>query len=474
MVYLDAMKWDTTNPDPPDSPAWLARLAAAMAPWAGAGVVVAVSGGGDSVGLLRGLVSLRSELSLRLSVACLDHGTRAGASAEDAAFVADLAASLDLPWDLGHWRSARSSHFEADARRARYAWLLDRATDRGSSVVAVGHTSDDQAETILHRIVRGTGLAGLAGMAPRRPLGPGVSLARPLLGVSRCQIRDYLITLGQDWREDASNRDPSRTRTRIRHDLLPKLADDYNPGVADALIRLGRLAGAAARQADRRAIRNLNRVTISQNPDGITLDRDALRRLSRAGRTALIRLAWRRLGWPEGVMSHARWERLGTLMGETSSGRCAVGGGAEAVATPDRWTLRRRRDPRVDYSLEPRPLAVPGSVPWRGGEVVATLDAAIPAEERVDLDSVEGPLIVRSAQPGDRFAPLGLNGQSQPLADFCRGRGIPRLDRPLIPILADARGIIWVASHRIAHRVRQTEATIRTLGLRYAREIKPS
>ena len=119
---------------------------------------------------------------------------------------------------------------------------------RGAGVVAVGHNRDDQAETILHRILRGTGPRGLAGMprAGDSPRDPEIELARPLLDVSREQIRDYLQSLGQACREDASNADITRTRARIRHDLLPRLAAEYNPKVAEALVRLGELAAASA------------------------------------------------------------------------------------------------------------------------------------------------------------------------------------------------------------------------------------
>ncbi len=156
--------------------------------------VVAVSGGGDSAGLLRVLHELADRLDLRLSVAHLDHGARGPAARADAAFVAGLAASLGLAIDLGQWQPARSGHFESDARSARYAWLTEIARARGASVVAVGHTRDDQAETILHRIIRGTGVRGLAGMPRKRVLArdPTVTLVRPLLGVSRQAIRDYL------------------------------------------------------------------------------------------------------------------------------------------------------------------------------------------------------------------------------------------------------------------------------------------
>ena len=452
---------------------WLHHLAVAMTPWQGRGVIVAVSGGGDSVALLRGLADLRHEANFRLSVATLDHNTRAGGSAADAEFVADLAARHDLPFDRGHWQSERPGHFEADARRARYGWLLEVARRRGAAAVAVGHTRDDQAETILHRIIRGTGLTGLAGMAPRRPLGPGVALIRPVLAASRADLRAYLGSIGQEWRNDASNDDQGRTRARLRHDLLPRLAHDYNPNVADALIHLGQAAASAATAANRRASRRLARLTLAQDQDQITLDRPALRELPRAERVDLIRLAWRRLGWPEGRMDHARWLRLASHAGDSTPKRIDVAAGIEAVATPELWTLRRRPAPSAGSVPAPQRLPIPGSADWLGGRLSATLDQAATVDERVDFDQVVGPLIVRGNEAGDRFDPLGMAGHSQPLADFFRSRRISRTERATVPLVADARGIIWVAGHRIAHRVRRTDDTVRTLGLRHDRPVNP-
>ena len=169
-------------------------------------------------------------------------GSRGEASEADARFVADLAGIARPAVRPRPLAPERPAHFEADARRARYAWLAEVARRRGASVVAVGHTRDDQAETILHRILRGTGLRGLAGIPRCRPLADGVTLVRPLLDVGREELRAYLDGLGQPWREDATNADPSRTRARLRHDLLPRLAEDFNPDVAEALVRLGALA----------------------------------------------------------------------------------------------------------------------------------------------------------------------------------------------------------------------------------------
>ncbi len=227
---------------------WVVQVERRVARWCAQGMgkawVVAVSGGSDSVGLLRLLHHLSGPLGLQLSVAHLNHGVRGEEASADAAFVAALARSLDLPFVLGTWQPTRGTHFESDARRARYDWLTKIARERGASVIAVGHTSDDQAETILHRLIRGTGPRGLVGMRSHRALATDrqLRLVRPLLRASRQEIRDYLAALDQPYREDVSNADLSRTRARIRHDLLPKLAAEYNPRVTHALVRLGSLA----------------------------------------------------------------------------------------------------------------------------------------------------------------------------------------------------------------------------------------
>ena len=426
-------------------------------------MVVAVSGGGDSVGLLRVLHSSAEEFGLRLSVAHLDHETRGEEGRGDARFVAELAGSLGLPFDLGHWCATRPGHFEADARRARYEWLAGVAQARGSPHVAVGQTLDDQAETILHRVVRGTGLRGLAGMPVRRKLAPGVVLVRPLLGVSRGEVREYLEAIGQGFREDSTNLDTSRTRARIRLELLPELAVKYNPGVAEALVRLARIASDSSRALERLASARMVGILLESEADRLVLDRPALAKLDPPGRSEVLRLAWRRAGWPEGAMDARRWRRLAGL----GWSRLSAGAGVEASATPDRLILCRSLDEPGPSRREPVPLPVPGWASWEGGRIGTTLDPDDPRDESVDLDAVVLPLTIRQGEPGDRFEPLGLGEGSQPLNDFFRGRRVPRTRRSSVPIVCDQAGIIWVVGHRISHRVRLTGATTRTLGLRF-------
>jgi len=450
----------------PASPQWLARLRRSLGRLADPVVVVAVSGGGDSIGLLRALAGLAPDLGLRLSVAHLDHGTRGAEGRGDAEFVAGLAGRYGLPFDLGRWAPTRPGHFEADARRARYGWLAEVAGRRGAGAVAVGQTLDDQAETILHRIVRGTGVGGLAGMPRRRRLAPGVVLIRPLLGVSRREVRDYLAAIGQEFREDSSNLDTTRTRARIRLDLLPKLADEYNPAVVAALVRLGRLAAETDRAASRRIGRLARGLVIEANPGCVVLDRPGLARLRPFERAEIIRVAWRSVGWPEGEMDARRWRRLAALVLAERT-QMSVGAEVEAKRTQDCLTLRR--SPVLPDPDNPTTavLKIPGVVAWENGRILAILNGEESRDESVDLNRIVPPLVVRQAGPGERFEPLGMDGRSQTLNDFFRGRRVDRARRATVPIVCDRDGIVWVVGHRISHRVRLTEATRQTLGLRF-------
>jgi tRNA(Ile)-lysidine synthase len=464
--------------------AWIDRVERLVARWCEQGLgktwVVAVSGGGDSVGLLLVLHRLAGSLGLRLSVAHMDHGVRGEEARADASFVADLAGSLDLPFVLGGWQPTRSGHFEADARRARYEWLAGVARGQRASAVAVGHTLDDQAETILHRIVRGTGPHGLAGMRSSRVLArkPKLTLVRPFLAVTRREVRAYLAACEQPFREDASNADRSRTRARIRHDLLPKLESEYNPRVAQALVRLGSLTSSleSAMEADLRALEKA--VILSKGEEYVVLKHGFLGSIPPFQRAEVLRRVWRRAGWPEANMSASRWRRLAALVEDDEIPGVMIGDRVEVWMEQGFLYLKRHRAPApapaTGAPLEPLTLAVPGltAVPWAGGAIKAWVDpgSEMTVDETIDLEQASVPLIVRSARPGDRFAPLGMKGQSTALADFFRGRNVAREERACVPLVCDQIGIIWVVGHRIADRVKVSEKTRSRLGLRWFRQ----
>jgi tRNA(Ile)-lysidine synthase len=461
---------------------WIEQLQSRIKHWIEQGTgttwVVAVSGGSDSVGLLRSLHALAADLGLKLSVAHLNHGVRGEAAQADADFVASLAQSLELPFDLGHWSPQSTSHFESAARRARYAWLAEIATARGATAIAVGHTMDDQAETILHRILRGTGPRGLAGMQPIRRIDKTskIRLVRPLLTVPRAAIRDYLATLNQPYREDETNTDPSHTRARIRHDLLPKLATDYNPNITAALVQLGKLARSSQQAVANDARTIVREALLHKTNESLVLRHGYLQDVPLFLRTEVLRHLWRKAGWPEADMSATRWTRMAELVGQPKFRPTAIGAGVTISIEKQRFLLLHRSQPPTPAPEPPtRPvdpqqpihLQIPGitPIPWANGSIITTTDPNAPSQESISLKNLTSPLTIRRPTPGDRFAPLGMKGQSKPLADFFRAQKVPKHLRSRTPLLCDAQGIIWVIGHRIADRVKVHSPADSTIGL---------
>jgi tRNA(Ile)-lysidine synthase len=261
--------------------------------------------------------ALKSQGPGRLVVAHFNHCLRGVDSSADQQFVLALSESLGLVCRIGqapasHTRSGGDG-LEAAARAARYAFLQAAAEQLGARHVVTAHTADDQAETILHHILRGTGLAGLAGMRQTRPLGPAATLVRPLLAISRREVLDYLGSLDQSYREDKTNADPQYTRNRIRHELLPLLEQGYAPKVVESLLRLGAVAADAQRVIDGLTGPLSERSIIDQDANSVTLD---CRELARADRHLVRELMvdiWRRQAWPLQAMGYAEWNLLADL-----------------------------------------------------------------------------------------------------------------------------------------------------------------
>jgi len=301
------------------------------ADWREMTVLVAVSGGADSVALARALAALRGASRGRLIVAHLNHQLRGEEAAADERFVLELSRRLELPCEVRRepvaGRAALAGDgLEAAARAARYQFFRETAERLGARHVATAHTADDQAETILHRALRGTGLNGLAGMRRVRPLGSAATIIRPLLGVRRAEVLDYLDERGQPYRDDSTNSDPRFTRNRLRHNLLPRLASDFNPQVVDALLRLGRLAGEAQQvvaslvepliercvmPASCRKIENHG--TLAGPDSEVTIDCRPLANQPRYVVRELLIAVWRRRGFPEQAMRFDHWEQLAEM-----------------------------------------------------------------------------------------------------------------------------------------------------------------
>ena len=281
--------------------------------WADLTVLVAVSGGPDSIALLRALNVIRQPGQGRLCVAHFNHLLREEADA-DARFVQETAAGWDLPCRIGRAEVAQAAastgeSLEEAARRLRYAFLEETAGQLGARFVVTAHTADDQAETILHRILRGTGIGGLSGMARTRTLGPAV-LLRPMLPVLRSEVMQYLRDVGQVYRDDPSNFDARFTRNRLRHELLPRLQKHFNPNVKEALLRLGGLASEVQGLVDVQVEELLKKSVLEESPERLRLSVAALIDAPRyVARESLMEL-WQRRAWPLQAMGFAQWEQL--------------------------------------------------------------------------------------------------------------------------------------------------------------------
>jgi tRNA(Ile)-lysidine synthase len=273
-----------------------------MGPERGAGpapLIVAVSGGADSVCLCDALAALRDDLALSLTVAHLDHGLRGDASRDDAAYVQRLSESLGLPClaeraDVAALARERRLSIEAAARQARYAFLARAARAAGAARIALAHHADDQAETVLLRLLRGTGIAGLRGMQARapHPAAPDLTLIRPLLHLTRADTERYCAARGLTWRADATNDETDALRNRIRHELLPLLAR-YNPGIRKVLARLADTAAEDLEMIDYATREACARVAQAEAGEWPAFDRAAWRALPAPLQRGVLREAAR-------------------------------------------------------------------------------------------------------------------------------------------------------------------------------------
>lgn len=299
--------------------------------WGDLTILLAVSGGGDSIALLRAILAIRKLLGQaplgQVIVAHFNHRLRGAESDADEQLVVSLCRELGVECVVGtvdpqsrlQQEGNQGEGLESLARQARYDFLEKTAAQVGARYLVTAHTYDDQVETVLHRILRGTGLRGLGGIARVRRLNESLSLLRPMLEVTRKDVLTYLADLGQPFREDASNQDRSFTRNRLRHDLLPVLQRDYNPASSEALARLARLARENLEFLDRildqlaiTAIKEVGRNMV------VLYRKPLCEELSYLVRELMVRL-WSEQGWPQQAMGYDQWDRLaGLIQGKPS------------------------------------------------------------------------------------------------------------------------------------------------------------
>ncbi len=455
--------------------------------FAGAGrILLAISGGADSTALLHILQSLRAHgmLSTELVCAHVNHRLRGPASDEDERFVVELATRLGLPVvtravDVQAHAKAHRLSVETAARRLRLEALREMAAASGCTWVATGHQKNDNAETILQRLRRGTGFRGLAGIRPVRRLGDGPWFASPLLEVTREEIVAYLSRRKLDWREDRTNVDPTYTRNYIRHKLLPALQQESRGSLVEALSALAASASRLYDRVQREAEEAMSQ--LAQVHEGrIAFAASRLSSLPELVAVELIRQVLVKLGCGEQNLTQDHYARIMQLA------RSAGGG---ELTLPGEFTAWRQREEIVFSGPAPRSrggelvlqspsvtLRIPGETQFAGYRIEArVLDAGeldtrqikrdkSPSREYLDLGRVRQPVIVRARRAGDRFHPLGLDREKK-LGKFLTAARVPANVREHLLVFADREKIIWVCPVRIAEPVRITQETQRILML---------
>lgn len=454
-------------------------------------VVVGVSGGVDSVVLLNLLCALndRGGWSLRLHVAHLNHQLRGKEADEDAAFVEQLARSLQLALTVETAdvaAEAQGISVEEAGRAARFAFFERVCIKADAQIVALAHQADDNAETILYRILRGTGMRGLRGIQASRPIrdGSDVRLVRPMLGMGREEIEAYAREQNIEYRTDVSNASADFTRNRIRHALMPLLREQFNPQVTEALLRLADQAKGLDSYLTETGERLLESLVIEEDAGQVVLHGPALARKARVLQTHVIREAILRLGVGERDLTYAHLNAVADLAAEHEGSKSIdLPGGLRAARRYDRLVLHRpgrKRSPSSDRV--PVPMDGTTALPGLGLQITAEI---LPAdevdinayiknranrgqevnEEWLDADQIHPPLTARSRRPGDRFLPLGMTGVKK-LSDFFIDEKVDPLRREQTILLCDQLGPIWIVPFRIDHRVRLTRVTKRVLKLK--------
>lgn len=457
----------------------------------GRAVLLGVSGGPDSLALLDALAALAAAHGFALAAAHLNHGLRPEA-ADEAAFVQAEAAARGVPTftetaDTTAYAAEHKLSVEAAARAVRYAFLARAARQAGAPLVAVAHTADDQAETVLMHLLRGSGLAGLRGMLarsglealPRAALGgivPGegaeregrpadalpLTLIRPLLATTRAEVLAYCAEHGLQPRHDPSNTDVRYTRNRLRHGVLPALERE-NPNLRATLARTAAVLAGEFELAERHLDALWPQVARAgdQRPGQVVFARAAWPGLAPAERRGLLRRAAAQVLGEARDLDFEPLDAAARFAAEAPAGRTAdLPRGLRLAVEADRLVVYRgaRADPDYPLLLEPDGRLPAG---WRLATeaVEGAPDPLNPWEAVVATAALTGALTVRGRRRGERFQPLGMGGRHMALADYMKNSKIAARARDRWPVVACGAAVVWLPGLRLDERFRVEPAT---------------
>ncbi len=446
-------------------------------------LVVAVSGGPDSVALLHILMRLRDEYRLRLTAAHLNHGLRKDEADREESFVHRLCADIGIACvsrraDILELKRGESRSLEEIGREERYRFFQETASQCGAVKIAIGHHRDDQAETLLLHLLRGSGMEGLRGILPVRD----GRIIRPLLGVGRSEILEYLRRGGISYVTDSSNRSTLFLRNRIRNELIPEVASRYNPRLVETLCRTAEIIRRENDYLSKVVRRILNGWQIVPGSPDINLPVTDFQSLHEAIQGRIVKfllesvssaqkgIAYRHV---ESVLSLARRTDCRYLFLDMPFGVTVERGRDILRIRKNRKQRAAGRGPekKAEIRFEYR-VDIPATVHLKEIGRIVRLDwsekptleemSDRPETAYMDYDRLALPLTLRSFRPGDRIHPLGADGTKK-LKEYFIDRKIPAPQRGEIPLLVDAVSIVWIGGERISERVRVTERTRRVL-----------
>jgi len=437
-------------------------------------VVVAVSGGADSMALLLVLWEIKRDLSLSLVVAHLDHGLRPEAK-EEKMFVRKAAADLGVPFvsrkvDVREWQKGQRLALQEAAREARYAFFLDAAREQKATKIALGHTADDQAESMVMRILRGSGTRGLSGIPPIR----GGMMIRPLIESWRAEVESFLKDRRISFRSDPSNRSLHFLRSRIRHELLPIL-QQYNPRVRQTLVQMADLFRAEEGFWQKLVEEKFPAVARHHKRDSLALDIPALMEQPFPLRLRILRYAIEKL------RGHLRRINLSHMLAVESllqspepNKNLHLPQGLVVEKTYHVLSFSKSKEEAIPFEHS---LFGPGylEIPEIGRGIRLEVQQRRPKEPfeessciaLLDFDTLDFPLIVRSFRPGDRLQPLGMEEGEKKVKDLFIDCKIPLQQRKRIPLLFKEDRVLWVAGVRLDHRARLKPETRRVLKVEF-------
>lgn len=426
-------------------------------------VILGVSGGADSVAMLRALHNLSSDIGCKVVVAHLNHGIRVTA-ADDAQFVKALCEELILPFymetvDVTARAKKDSLSVEMAAREERYEFFTRAAARFDTNLLATAHTADDQAETVLLKLIRGAGIDGLSGIALNSERN-GLRIIRPLLNVNRSAIENYLRTLKQEWRDDLSNNDTVYLRNKVRHELLPWIKNNLNSAIKETLCRTANILYEENCWLNELTAKIADDVLAANN----TLLLDKLAGMPVAARRRVIRHWLDLSGVDISLIDYKIVNQIDDLLCRDSNGTkyLPLPGEYRVIRQYDIMKIEKFADNQLS-GLFNKIMVVPGEIiiPEISVKITAEIKpgiiknckgriGSVPAESSISFERVgDSPIIVRTWQPGDKIKPLGITG-TQKLQDIFVNERVPVDERSKILVFECKGEIIWIPNYRVA------------------------